>query len=453
MKVPSTIRWRRTEANSPSAVSLVLPVFFVGLVLNCGTTKGFDGASGDAGTGHPDAEVDATRATSGGTAEGGASTPDASFVDSPDVAADTGPPLSSPPSLDAATEAAVDGGEVPPGGAVAFTTDRVIVTGVRDVASPAAESVITLHNAGTSVAHVTSLVLGGADASLFQVTTLPGAIAAGSDLQVTVTLRTTGANLPALPPGPAPYDAGSNLLTATLTATGDSGSAQASVYGLLLVQDNYEPTLGQILTTLGYDLNVGPAQDDWNPNTSMLAANLPGLEADTDEVAAPLFVKAGTGAVTMNVVARFSPEGILPYGWYPATSSTARTTVGTMSMVTDAQTSNKARMVYPPLAAGSATTFDPGTAPFGIWVYSDQKTETWHEGGNPVNGDYDFSQDALNTDNAANTPTTVHRIKSYPLKYATGTVVPQTYLVAVEEAANGDYQDYVFVLGNVNVAP
>jgi hypothetical protein len=59
----------------------------------------------------------------------------------------------------------------------------------------------------------------------------------------------------------------------------------------------------------------------------------------------------------------------------------------------------------------------------------------------------------LNTDNAANTPAVVHRIKSYPLKDATGTVVPQTYMVAVEEAANGDYQDYVFVLGNVNVAP
>jgi hypothetical protein len=26
-------------------------------------------------------------------------------------------------------------------------------------------------------------------------------------------------------------------------------------------------------------------------------------------------------------------------------------------------------------------------------------------------------------------------------------------LIAVEEAGNGDYQDYVFVLGNVTVAP
>jgi hypothetical protein len=273
----------------------------------------------------------------------------------------------------------------------------------------------------------------------------------GADLQVTVEMTTTGASLPALPPGPAPYNAGSNLLTATLTATFDSGSAQASVYGLLLVQDNYEPTLGQIITTLGYKLNVGQAQDNWNPNTSMMATTLPGIETNSDEVAAPLFVKASaTGSVTMNVVARFSPVGILPYGWYPSTSSTTRTTVGTMSMVTDAQTSNKARMVYPPLVAGSAITFDPGTSSFGIWVYSDQKTETWNEGGNTINGDYDFSQDALNSPTA--TPG-IHRFKVYPLKDATGTVVPQSYMLAVEEAGNGDYQDYVFVLGNVNVAP
>jgi hypothetical protein len=295
---------------------------------------------------------------------------------------------------------------------------------------------------------VTGLSLAGANAALFNVVTpVPATVMAGADLQVTVEMTTTGAGLPALPPGPAPYDAGSNLLTGTLTATWGSGTAQADVYGLLLVQDNYEPTLGQILTTLGYPLDVGQAQNDWNPNTSMMAANLPGIETGTDEVAAPYFVKASSGSVTMTVAARFSPAGLLPYGFFPSGSPTTRTTVGSMSMITDAQTSDKARMVYPPLAAGSATTFDPGSGAFGIWVYSDQKTEKYNEGGNPANGDYDFTVDALNT------PANVHRIKTYPLKDKTGALVPQSYLVAVEEAGNGDYQDYVFVLGNVNVSP
>jgi hypothetical protein len=352
-------------------------------------------------------------------------------------------------------------------GAVAFDSDRVVVTGVRATTTPSATSMINLHNGGQTAVQVTGLAISGqaqltlgpsgaavqassasiSGAALFQIIgppAFPATLGPGADLSVTVQMMTTGSNLPA---APSNKDLGSTLLTANLTATLSSGSAQATVYGLLLIQNNYEATLGQILITLGYKLNVGQAQDNWNPNTSMMAVNLPGIETGTDEVAAPHFVKAGTGNVTMTLVARFSPPGVLPYGWYPATSSTTMNTVGTMSMITDAQTSDKARMVYPPLLAGSATTFDPGSAAFGVWVFSDQKTEKYNEGGNVINGDYDYTEDALNA------PTGVHRIKSYPLKDAGGAVISKQYLVAVEEAGNGDYQDYVFVLGNVNAAP
>ena len=352
-------------------------------------------------------------------------------------------------------------------GEVTFGADRVIVTGVRATTTPAATSSISLHNGGSTAVQVTGLAIAGtaqltlgssgtavqatsapiAGGALFQIVNppvYPATLAPGMDLPVTVQLMTAGANLPAAPTN---KDTGCTLLTATLTATSSSGSAQAAVYGLVLIQANYEATLGQILIALGYKLNVGQAQDNWNPNTSMMAVNLPGVEANSDEVAAPHFVKAGTGSVTMTLVARFSPPGVLPYGWYPSTSSTTLNTVGTMSMTTDAQTSDQARMINPPLQAGSATTFDPGSDAFGLWVFSDQKTEKYNEGGNVINGDYDYSQDALNA------PANVHRFKSYPLKDAAGAIIAQKYLVAVEEAGNGDYQDYVFVLSNVSVAP
>ena len=352
-------------------------------------------------------------------------------------------------------------------GEVAFGADRVIVTGVRATTSPAATSSISLHNGGATSVQVTGLAIAGtaqltlgpggtavqatsapiAGAPLFQVVnppTFPATLGPGIDLPVTVQLMTTGANLPAAPTN---KDTGCTLLTASLTATLSSGAAQAAVYGLVLIQANYEATLGQILIALGYKLNVGQAQNSWNPNSSMMAVNLPGVEASTDEVAAPRFVKAGTGSVTMTLVARFSPPGVLPYGWYPSASATTLNTVGTMSMTTDAQTSDKARMINPPLAAGSATTFDPGSGAFGLWIFSDQKTEKYNEGGNVINGDYDYSEDALNA------PANVHRFKSYPLKDASGATLAQKYLVAVEEAGNGDYQDYVFVLSNVTPAP
>ncbi|MDP9002916.1 MAG: hypothetical protein M3O46_22730 [Myxococcota bacterium] len=328
----------------------------------------------------------------------------------------------------------------------AFSSDRFILTGVRNLATPAVTQVVQLHNGGQVPTQVTKLSISGTDQAFFQIVgppALPAMLAAGADMAVTIQLMTASTTLP---PAPSNKDLGSTLLQSTLTATMSSGSANASLYGLVLIQSNWEPTLGQILITLGYKLNVGMAQNNWNPNTSMNALNLPGIEANTDEVAASRFVKAATGNVTMSVVARFSPVGVLPYGWYPLTSSTTRNVVGTMSMITDPQTSDKARMVNPPLAPMSATTFDPGSAPFGIWVYSDQKTQKYATG-NAVNGDYDFTQDALNS------PANVHRVKTYPLKDAAGVSIPQSYLVAVEEAGNGDYQDYVFLLGNVTAMP
>mgnify|MGYP001798242744 CR=1 FL=1 len=49
-------------------------------------------------------------------------------------------------------------------------------------------------------------------------------------------------------------------------------------------------------------------------------------------------------------------------------------------------------------------------------------------------------------------PASTHRTKVYPLKDASGAPVANSYLVCVEEAGNGDYQDYVFILGNVKTA-
>jgi len=332
-------------------------------------------------------------------------------------------------------------------GAVAFAMGRVVVTGVRGTTTPPASSVIQLHNGGAASVQVMGLALSGTDQALFKITnptTFPATVMAGADLPVTVDLVTTGAGLPA---APTDKNLGSNLMTANLTATLSSGTATALVYGLLQIQANYESTLGQILTTLGYNMNVGKAQKNWNPNTSMNAMDLPGVEAGTDEVPAQHFTKAGSGNVTMTLVARFSPYGALPFGWYAPGSSTKRNMVGTMSDTTDPQTNNKARMVFPPPGAGSSTTFDPGTAPFALWVYSDQSTGKFESGGKPANGDYDYSEDSLNS------PANVHRYKTYPLKDEKGTMIPQQYMVAVEEAGNGDYQDYVFILGNVTPAP
>jgi hypothetical protein len=205
----------------------------------------------------------------------------------------------------------------------------------------------------------------------------------------------------------------------------------------------HEVTLGQILTTLGFKLNVGLAQNNANPNTATVQ-QLPKIEAGTDEIAAPLFRKRGSGSVSLQAVARFSPKGPMPFGFYPAGSPASRNVVATLASTRDAQTSDNARMVLPPV--DGSTEFDPGGGSFGIWVYTDQLSQKYDSGGTSTNGDYAYSEDA------ANAPAGVHRTKVYPLKDAAGTAIPGSFLLGVEEAGNGDYQDYVFVLSNVSPA-
>jgi len=324
------------------------------------------------------------------------------------------------------------------------STNGYVLTGTRATATPLPSRMVQLMNGGAAPVTVTAVALSGPMQSAFRLTgvpVLPATLGPGMGLSAMVEVMTTGATLPPAPQ--VPSMTGGTVVNATLTATAGAVASQTNVWGVILATLINEPSLGQILTTLGYKLNVGAAQN--NPNPSANVASLPKVEAGTDEIAAPLFVKAGTGMVTLVPMARFSPEGSMPFGWYPRGMSGMRMPVATMAAMNDAQTSNKARMVLPPTTG--STSFDPGTATFGVWVYSDQATGMFVSASNPrgiaTNGDYNYSEDAPNS------PPNTHRTKVYPLKDAAGVVVPRSYLLAVEEAGNGDYQDYVFVLSNV----
>jgi hypothetical protein len=108
----------------------------------------------------------------------------------------------------------------------------------------------------------------------------------------------------------------------------------------------------------------------------------------------------------------------------------------------------------------------PATASFGLWCFGNQRSS----GSAPGNGDYDYSQDELNivTQPVGNPPlpadlveagvnhgltTPVHRYRVWPLKDRAGNAVANSYLVALEEATNDDYQDMIFTIGNVMPAP
>jgi hypothetical protein len=198
------------------------------------------------------------------------------------------------------------------------------------------------------------------------------------------------------------------------------------VFGLSAVglEGSNEPTLGNVVHVLGYHVNVG----------------FTGLTSDTDnfpigdEVIQPLFVKAVGGVVTLRPVGRYSPERAIEYGYYfPSGSNPIRTEIAIISDTVSetVQYPPNHQTLNPVIDPGGSLTFDPGSAAFGVFVegLSDRLT---------------YTEDSLNGSGPVD-----HAVRIYPLKNRNGVLVPNSYLVCFEDAENGDYQDYMFVISNV----
>ncbi len=194
---------------------------------------------------------------------------------------------------------------------------------------------------------------------------------------------------------------------------------EIGLYGLGTkgLEGENEPFLKPVLDTLGFNINVGGA--------GLLSTTTPLVG---DEVAAPRFKGASAAAeVALVPVARYSPQEPIPYGYYSGAPAT-ETEVGVIS-------DDQYQALNPKTDAGSKKSFAAPAGEFGIFTTS--KTHKT------------YTEDAKNAANAVK-----HAVRTYPLKDRAGVAIPNAYLVCFEEAANGDYQDYVFTLSNVTpVAP
>jgi hypothetical protein len=391
--------------------------------------------------------------------------------------------------------------------------------------------ILRLHNGGTSSVTITSVGI-APQATLFPVAfrqtsnpsafnatvvatsdagtgaatalTLPQTIAVGGDLDVVVQFLSTKTN------PPTRYDnTGGDAVAALLVAQSSSDCVQAGLYGVGLWNNSesisdagvpssnygrYEPTLGQIIATLGYQVNVGTLlQTFLNVNQVSALAMDPPPNGDTpsDEVIVQEFVLADpTQPAVLLAPARFAPKYDFAYGWYatgsidagsaqpgaadaepppdaaPANLPAGLQWVATMESVvgSDNYTSDHSEMVLPPITGTNpAGTFmpTPATASFGLWCFGNQRTSA----SAPLNGDYDYSQDLLNVVTQTGNPplpddlieagvnhfvtSPVHRYRVWPLKDRGGNPVANAYLIALEEATNDDFQDMIFTISNV----
>lgn len=222
---------------------------------------------------------------------------------------------------------------------------------------------------------------------------------------------------------PAPDFTG--ITRATLTLNDAVGQTIGIIYctGLSTegLEGKNEPPLALIAEALGYQVDVG-----W---TSLSNHCLP--VALGEEIPSALFRKADPGgAIKMIPAARFSPDYELPFGYYfNSTEMPVKHQVGVLAKAGDFP---EHQVLFPALSEGSKT-FDPGNQQFGFFVAGPTHTA--------------WSEDAWNMlqfpENA------VHATRIYPLRNSMGYPILDAYLVCFEEAQNGDYNDYVFLVTNI----
>ncbi|MBM1107180.1 DUF1080 domain-containing protein [Aurantibacter crassamenti] len=190
--------------------------------------------------------------------------------------------------------------------------------------------------------------------------------------------------------------------------------------GIPALEGENEASLSSILDLLDFGTNVG-----WTTLPNHIQPELQG-----DEISAGLFQKANDGDVTMTPIARYSPPSIIPFGYY--LSSPEGPELKRVGILADSENFHEHQALYPTLESG-ATSFDPKDETFGFYVVSHTHNS--------------FSEDQWNMINFPDRA--AHSVRIYPVKTKEGQLKENSYLVCYEEASNGDYQDYVFLVENI----
>ncbi len=181
-----------------------------------------------------------------------------------------------------------------------------------------------------------------------------------------------------------------------------------------------EAPLSEIVNALGYNVDLG-----W---TSLANHCLPELQGD--ELSSSLFQKTGNGKVEIIPVARYSPDFNLSFGYYVIKES--KPGMHQVGSLAKAAAFPEHQTLFPALETGS-NFFDPGKNSFGFYA-----TGPTHSA---------YSEDAWNM--LYFPANAVHATRIYPVKNKSGKAVINTYLLCFEEAKNGDYNDYVFIVRNI----
>lgn len=179
-----------------------------------------------------------------------------------------------------------------------------------------------------------------------------------------------------------------------------------------------EPPLQSIVHALGIPLDVGGAKLELDTKAAVIGQS----------VAIPSFRAADGGKIRVTPLARFSPKDVTPFGIILAGESEL-VEKGRLADVSEAIPDSH-QTLFPPLEGGATfIEFEAPDKPFAFYMK-----------GHKFNS---FSGPAIKTD--AVIP---HTGRIYPVKSFQGRQMKDSWLIGFEEAANGDYQDALFLIEN-----
>jgi hypothetical protein len=288
--------------------------------------------------------------------------------------------------------------------ALQVTPLELVMSGARGVVQE--PETVGLRNTGDVPLQLDTVEIVGPDADSFRLeqgARLPLLLAPGKQLALGIRFA---------PPATAGPGVRRAVLRVVLGPRGDAGPP-VDLAGLVTAgrTGEREPPLAQILDALGFRVDTGSPGPRLGVGSAAVGA----------EVLAPRFRRARPGAVSLYPVARFASNERIPYG---IEVETARQPLGAIA-------ANQGQTLNPELEPDGRTTFDPGDRPFGVYETTGRLTR--------------YTADPLNGGR--------HSARVFPLVARTGGRLPDAYAVAFDEDGDGDYQDCVFVLWNVALAP
>ncbi|KKN33915.1 hypothetical protein LCGC14_0798950, partial [marine sediment metagenome] len=296
----------------------------------------------------------------------------------------------------------------------AAPVELIFETTVNDDGNKTDIKTVEVTNDGKELLNISSAVITGSFANQFDGVQPAGAISInpGESQIYTVTYAPTLDN----------SDLGYQQASLTITSDAiDNPNFSVGLHALKKrgFEGGNEPALQDVVDALGIGIDVG-----WTTLANGTNVNPLGDESEVE-----LWIKASEAPINVTPVGRYSPGETLPFGWYTNDNGIIETNeVAILSGgIENAQT------LFPPILSGE-TSFNPQGAVFGFYVES-----------NTFNR-FSYTQDEVNAVQEAGV---THRTRIYPMADREGNPVENSYLIAFEDASNGDYQDYMFIIDNV----